>query len=348
MASPSPSPAQASPTVPRARAAPLEDRWGRRIGNLRISVTDRCDLRCFYCIPEDIEWLPRKALMSFEEIERVARLAVAAGISRIRLTGGEPLLRKDLPVLVEKLAALPGLEDLALTTNATQLEALARPLADAGLGRVNVSLDSLDPATFRELTRRDALDRVLRGIDAADAAGLRPLSINCVVIRGRNDGEVLGFARLARSRGFEVRFIEFMPLEHGARWGRDVMVPGRELRERIEAVHPLRPRSDRDPHRPSRDWVFADGAPGLLGFIDSVTEPFCSACNRIRLTADGKIRTCLFSLREHDLLGAMRAGASDAEVLALLGGAVSTKELKHHITDGMFVKPERSMSRIGG
>jgi len=340
--------ARTGPAPAAAEAGPLEDRWGRRIGNLRISVTDRCDLRCFYCIPEDIEWLPRKALMTFEEIERVARVAVAGGISRIRLTGGEPLLRKDLPVLVEKLAALAGLEDLALTTNATQLEHLARPLADAGLERVNVSLDSLDPAAFRELTRRDALARVLRGIDAAEAAGLHPISINCVVIRGRNDGEVLEFARLARTRGFEVRFIEFMPLEHGTRWGSDVMVPGRELRERIEAVFPLEPRPDRDPHRPSRDWVFADGAPGMLGFIDSVTEPFCEACNRIRLTADGKIRTCLFSLREHDLLGAMRGGASDAELLAFLGGAVTTKELKHHITDGMFVKPERTMSRIGG
>lgn len=333
---------------PTPAPAPLEDRWGRRVANLRISVTDRCDLRCFYCIPEDIEWLPRKALMSFEEIERVARLAVGAGVRRIRLTGGEPLLRRDLPVLVEKLAGIPGLEDLALTTNATQLGRLARPLAEAGLDRVNVSLDSLDPGTFRELTRRDALVQVLRGIDAADAAGLRPISINCVVIRGRNDREAVDFARLARERGFEVRFIEFMPLEHGARWGRDVMVPGHELRERIGAAHPLRPRPDRDPHRPSRDWVFADGAPGMLGFIDSVTEPFCEACNRIRLTADGKIRTCLFSLREHDLLGAMRAGADDAEVVGLLTGAVSTKELKHHITDGMFVKPERTMSRIGG
>jgi len=327
--------------------SPLADGYGRRIENLRVSVTDRCDLRCFYCIPEDIEWLPRKALMTFEEIERLARLAVAAGVRRIRVTGGEPLLRKDLPRLIHKLGAVPGLEDLALTTNATQLERLAQPLVEAGLRRINVSLDSLDPVIFHELSRRDMHAQVLRGIDAADAAGL-PISVNCVVIRGKNDHEAVGFARLARERGFDVRFIEFMPLEHGQRWGSDVLVPGRELRKRIDEVYSLRPHPEGDPHAPSRDWVFQDGAPGLVGFISSVSEPFCALCNRVRLTADGKLRTCLFSLREHDLLGAMRAGAGDGALLALLQGAVGTKELKHHITDGMFVKPERTMSQIGG
>jgi cyclic pyranopterin phosphate synthase len=299
-------------------------------------VTDRCDLRCFYCMPEDVEWLPRKELMSFEEIERVARLAVASGVRKLRLTGGEPLLRKDLPGLVERLAPIPDLEDLALTTNATQLTRLAEPLRQAGLRRVNISLDSLDPENFRVLTRRDAHAQVMAGIDAADAAGLHPMSINCVVIRGRNDHEVVDFARFARERGFEVRFIEFMPLEHGSNWGSDVMVPGAELRERIGEVFPIEPHPEPDPHAPSRDWVFRDGAPGLVGFIDSVTQPFCSDCNRVRLTADGKIRTCLFSLREHDLLGALRAGADDTELVALLHGAVATKEKKHHITDGMF------------
>jgi cyclic pyranopterin phosphate synthase len=328
---------------------PLTDRHQRQIGSLRISVTDRCDLRCFYCIPdEDIRWLPRRSLMTFEEIERVGRLAVARGVRKLRLTGGEPLLRKDLPRLVEKLARIPDLEDLALTSNGSQLERLAEPLARAGLERINVSLDSLDPEIFRQMTRRDAHAQVLRGIDAAARAGLLPLSINCVPIRGRNDHEVLDFARLARERGFEVRFIEFMPLEHGKQWGTDVLVPGRELRERIHAVHPLAPHPEQDPHAPSRDWVFQDGAPGVIGFISSVTEPFCAACNRIRLTADGKLRTCLFSLREHDLLGPMRAGASDAELAELLHAAVATKELKHHITDGMYVKPERTMSQIGG
>lgn len=328
---------------------PLVDGFGRRIENLRISVTDRCDLRCLYCIPdENIEWLPRAGLLSLEEIARVAGLAVASGIRKIRITGGEPLLRKDLPLLVEMLTALPGLEDLALTTNGTQLARLARPLAKAGLLRINVSLDSLERETFRRMAQRDALERVLAGIDAAAEAGLWPVRINSVVLRGVNDHEVVDFARLARKRGFEVRFIEFMPLEHGQRWGRDALVPGHELRGRIEREFPLVRKPDADPHAPSRDWLFADGAPGLVGFIDSVTEPFCAECNRIRMTADGKLRTCLFSVREHDLLGPIRAGASDAEVLALIHAAVATKEKKHHITDGLFVKPARTMSRIGG
>jgi len=330
-------------------AAQLTDGWNRSITNLRISVTDRCNFRCVYCIPEEnIEWLPRGQLASLEELARIARIAVGLGVRRLRLTGGEPLLRKNLPSLVAELAALPGLDDIALTTNGTELPRLARDLADAGLERVNVSLDSLDRATFAKLAQRDLLPDVLAGIEAAVNAGLTPLSINCVVIRGTNDHEVVPFARFARERGFEVRFIEFMPLEHGQRWGEHALVPGRELRERIEAVFPLLPSPDQDPHAPSRDWVFADGAPGVMGFIDSVTAPFCDGCTRIRLTADGKLRTCLFSLNEHDLLGPIRAGASDEAVAKLLCAAVSTKELKHHITDGLFVKPQRTMSQIGG
>src|SRR5690606_28192411 len=220
-----------------------------------------------------------------------------------------------------ELARLPGLEDLALTTNGTELPRLARPLRDAGLERVNVSLDSLDRETFARIVQRDALPQVLAGLDAAEAAGLTPISINCVPIRGLNDGEAVAFARLARERGWEVRFIEFMPLEHGHRWGPDALVPGRLLREQVDAVHPLVPAPAQDPHAPSRDWLFADGAPGRVGFIDSVTAPFCSTCNRIRLTADGRLRTCLFSLREHDLLGPMRAGASDAALAARLAAA---------------------------
>ena len=326
----------------------LTDGWARRIESLRISVTDRCNFRCVYCIPEDIEWLPRAKLLTFEEITRIARIAVACGVTKLRITGGEPLLRKDVPELVAALARIPGLRDLALTTNGTELARLARPLADAGLARVNVSLDSLDRANFARLAQRDALPDVLAGIDAAERAGLRPISINCVAIRGANDHEAVDFARLARERGFEVRFIEFMPLEHGQRWGEHSLVPGRELRERIASVFPLAPSPDQDPHAPAKDWVFADGAPGSVGFIDSVTAAFCSTCNRIRLTADGKLRTCLFSLREHDLRTPMRAGATDAELAQLLVGAVATKELKHHITDGLFVKPVRTMSQIGG
>lgn len=326
----------------------LVDGWARRIESLRISVTDRCNFRCVYCIPEDIEWLPRAKLLSFEEITRVARVAVECGIRKLRITGGEPLLRKDVPQLVAALSRLSGVEDVALTTNGTELARLAKPLFEAGLARVNVSLDSLDRENFARLAQRDALPQVLAGIDAADGIGMRPISINCVAIRGANEHEAVDFARLARERGFEVRFIEFMPLEHGQRWGEHALVPGHELRERIAEVFPLAPSPDQDPHAPAKDWVFADGAPGLIGFIDSVTAPFCSTCNRIRLTADGKLRTCLFSLREHDLLGPLRAGASDDELARLLAAAVATKELKHHITDGLFVKPERTMSRIGG
>ena len=345
----------AHPLEPAASARPessalplLSDSFGRRIESLRISVTDRCNFRCHYCIPEDIEWLPRRELLTLEELARVAGVAVACGIRKLRLTGGEPLLRKNLPHLVRDLATIPGVEDLALTTNGTELERLARPLAEAGLRRVNLSLDSLDRENFARIAQRDALGAVLAGLDAAEAAGLTPLSLNCVVIRGMNDHEIVDFARLARARGFEVRFIEFMPLEHGQRWGEQALVPGYELRERIGAVFPLVPSPAQDRHAPSRDWVFADGAPGVVGFIDSVTEPFCASCNRIRLTADGKLRTCLFSLAEHDLRGALRAGASDLEIARLLHRAVRTKELKHHITDGLFVKPERTMSRIGG
>jgi cyclic pyranopterin phosphate synthase len=326
----------------------LTDSFGRRIESLRISVTDRCDLRCVYCIPEDIEWLPRAQLLTLEEISRLARLAVAGGVRKIRLTGGEPLMRRDLPRLIEMLSAIPGLADLALTTNGTQLARLAEPLARAGLRRVNVSLDTLDRATFAKMAQRDALERVLEGIEAAVAAGLQPIRINNVPIRGLNDHEAVAFAGLARERGFEVRFIEFMPLEHGRRWGTDVLVPGKELRERISARWPITPDPDLDPHSPSRDWLFADGAPGLVGFIDSVTQPFCSACNRIRLTADGKLRTCLFSVREHDLRELLRSGASDEAVMARLHEVVATKELKHNVTDGLYVKPERTMSRIGG
>ncbi len=329
-------------------AGPLADSFGRQIESLRISVTDRCNLRCVYCIPEDIEWLPRAQLLSLEEISRLARIAVSGGVRKIRLTGGEPLMRRDLPRLIEMLSAIPGLDDLALTTNGTQLAKLAAPLARAGLRRVNVSLDSLDRETFARMAQRDVLGRVLEGIDAAVAAGLRPIRINNVPIRGLNDHEAVAFAGLARERGFEVRFIEFMPLEHGRRWGTDVMVPGKELRERISERWPLVPDPDLDPHSPSRDWLFADGAPGLVGFIDSVTQPFCSACNRIRLTADGKLRTCLFSVREHDLRELLRSGARDEAILERLRAVVATKELKHHVTDGMYVKPERTMSRIGG
>ena len=336
-----------SPPIDGGR--PLVDGWARRIESLRISVTDRCNFRCLYCIPEeDIEWLPKARMATLEELARIARVAVAGGVRKLRITGGEPLLRKNLPSLVAELAAIPGLEDLALTTNGTELPRLAGELRAAGLERVNVSLDSLDRDAFAKLAQRDMLPAVLAGIDAAEAAGLTPISINCVAIRGVNDGEAVAFARFARERGFEVRFIEFMPLEHGQRWGADTLVPGRELRERVEAAFPLVPAPDQDPHAPSKDWVFADGAPGRVGFIDSVTAPFCSTCNRIRLTADGELRTCLFSVHETDLKGPMRAGASDAELEEIIRDAVWRKELKHRVNEPGFRPPPRTMSAIGG
>jgi cyclic pyranopterin phosphate synthase len=327
----------------------LIDRFDRPIENLRISVTDRCDLRCFYCIPDDdIEWLPRAEILTLEEIARIARVAVGEGIRRIRLTGGEPLLRKDLEILIEELHAIPDLEDVALTTNATSLARKAAALYAAGLHRINISLDSLRKETFALLAKRDRLDEVLAGIAAAEEVGMRPIRINTVLVRGINDDEVLDFVALARERGFEWRFIEFMPLEAGRVWGENRMISGAEVRARIEAVHSIVPDSTIDPSQPSRDFVFADGSPGKVGFIDSVTEPFCRRCNRIRLTADGKIRTCLFSVDEIDLMSALRSGGTDDDLVQVLHAAVARKEKKHHITDGLFVKPERTMSRIGG
>ena len=259
--------------------APLIDRFGRAIESLRISVTDRCDLRCFYCIPdEDIEWLPREELLTLEEMARLARVAVACGVRKVRITGGEPLLRRNLDALIRELSAIEELGPIALTTNGTSLERKAGALREAGLDRINVSLDSLRRKTFFELTRRDRLEQVLAGIAAADAAGMSPIRINTVPIRGVNDDEVLDFVEMARERDFECRFIEFMPLERGDTWGRDRLVPGAELRERIRQVYEIVPDESIDPSQPSRDYTFADGAPGKVGFIDPVTEPFCRQC----------------------------------------------------------------------
>jgi cyclic pyranopterin phosphate synthase len=327
----------------------LIDRFGRRLESMRISVTDRCDLRCFYCIPgEDIEWLPRAELLTLEEISRLARVAVDCGVRKIRITGGEPLLRRNLESLIRDLSAIEGLESVALTSNATTLARSAAGLVEAGLRRINISLDSLRRETFFQLAKRDRLEQVLAGIDAAEAAGMRPIRINTVPIRGVNDDEVLAFVEMARERGFECRFIEFMPLEAGQTWGRERLVPGAELRERIGAVYPIVPDTGIEPSQPSRDYRFADGAPGKVGFIDAVTQPFCRQCNRIRLTADGRIRTCLFSLDEIDLIGPMRAGADDEGIARIFHEAAARKEKKHHISDGLFVKPGRTMSAIGG
>jgi cyclic pyranopterin phosphate synthase len=327
--------------------AALVDARGRVVDDLRISVTDRCNFRCVYCMPaEGLKWLPRDEVLSFEEITRVARLFVDAGTRTIRLTGGEPLVRRDLPQLVRMLRGLHPDLDLSLTTNGFLLRRDAGALAEAGLRRVNVSLDSLRADRFERLARRDCLDTVLDGITAAVEAGLGPVKINVVVMRGINDDEIVDFANLARSTGIRVRFIEYMPLDADGSWGPELVVAGEELLESAETQFKLEPVGAG--HDPATRWRFADGAQGELGFINSVTEPFCERCNRVRLTADGQLRTCLFSVRETDLRAPLRGGASDEQIASIIRAAVWRKEPGHRIGKPDFVKPNRSMSQIGG
>jgi cyclic pyranopterin phosphate synthase len=336
---------------------PLVDSFGRVHRDLRISITDRCNFRCGYCMPEEgMAWLPRSEVLSYEEIERVARVLVERfGFPSIRLTGGEPTVRAHLPVLVAKLAALrvggPGGEpvEVAMTTNGATLALVAEDLAAAGLGRVNVSLDSLRPDRFKALTRRDSLDAVLRGIDAALAAGLGPLRVNTVMMRGVNDDEAVELATFGRQRGVTVRFIEYMPLDADGTWGRSQVVPGQEILAAIGEVYPLERAGHLDGgHEPAETWRYRDGQ-GEVGVISSVTEPFCGSCDRVRLTADGQLRSCLFSLEEFDMRALLRSGAGDDEVAGLLRTAVSRKWAGHHIGQAaVFVRPKRSMSQIGG
>jgi GTP 3',8-cyclase len=327
--------------VPR----PLVDSFGRVHRDLRISVTDRCNFRCTYCMPEEgMTWLPRSEVLTFEELERVARVLVEQhGIGSIRLTGGEPTVRAHLPVLVAKLAALPV--DLSLTTNGATLRSVASGLADAGLRRVNVSLDSLRPERFAELTRRDQLDDVLAGIDAALAAGLAPVKVNVVVVRGVNDDEVVDLARYGRDRGVTVRFIEWMPLDGGDGWSNEQVVTQAEIIQWIAAVFPLEPVQRGS--EPAERFRYLDGA-GEVGVIPSVTRPFCEQCDRIRLTADGQLRSCLFSLEDHDLRTILRSGGTDADLSGAIEACVGAKWAGHAINQVHFVKPRRSMSQIGG
>jgi cyclic pyranopterin phosphate synthase len=327
---------------------PLRDSWGREIRSLRVSVTDRCNFRCRYCMPaEGLEWLARDAVLSFEEIERVVRVLASMGVDEVRLTGGEPLVRRDLPLLVELLAAVPGLEDLSLTTNGVLLDRLAEPLVRAGLRRVNVSLDTLSHVRFAEITRRDALDRVLAGLAEAERyPELRPIKVNCVAIKGFTEAEVPALAELARRKPYVVRFIEFMPLDADASWRGDDVLTGPEIRALIEERWPL-VEIPAKASSTARRFRFADGA-GEIGFVNPVSDPFCSSCDRIRLTADGQLRTCLFSRREWDLKEPLRSGASDAELADLIRFAVRHKELKHKINEEGFVPASRSMSQIGG
>ena len=328
---------------------PLTDSWGREIKSVRVSVTDKCNFRCTYCMPaEGLEWLPRAEVLSFEEITRVVAVLARLGVDEVRLTGGEPLVRRDLPVLVRMLADTPGVRDLSLTTNGVLLDRLAQPLVDAGLRRINVSLDSLDHVRFAELTRRDALDQVLRGLEEAERhPELRPIKVNCVAIKGFTEEDVPRLAALARRKPYVIRFIEFMPLDADEGWREDQVLTGGEIRALIEAEHGPLVELPAKASSTAKRFGFADGN-GEVGFVNPVSEPFCATCDRIRLTADGQLRTCLFSRREWDLKTPLRAGANDDELTALLRNAVAHKELKHRINEPGFVRASRSMSQIGG
>jgi cyclic pyranopterin phosphate synthase len=326
---------------------PLIDTFGRVHNDLRISITDRCNLRCTYCMPEyGMQFLPRHALLSFDEIVRVATVARALGVTSVRLTGGEPLVRKGVAKLVARLAAL-GLDDLALTTNGMLLAPLAAPLADAGLTRVNISCDSLRPERFASIRRRGDLAVVHGAMEAAEAAGLAPLKVNVVLLRGQNDDEILEFASFARTTGRIVRFIEFMPLDADGSWGRDRLVPGHEVHRRISERWPLEPVPGSDSAAPATRFRFADGG-GEIGLVSSVTEPFCGTCNRLRLTAEGSIRNCLFSDDERTVASVLRDGGTDADIAVELRRAVWGKRPGHGINEPGFLAPARSMSMIGG
>ncbi|TMM09880.1 MAG: GTP 3',8-cyclase MoaA [Actinobacteria bacterium] len=331
-----------------ASRKPLVDGHGRAIEDLRVSVTDRCNFRCQYCMPADgLPWLRREEILTYEEIERVVRLLVEMGVRDVRLTGGEPLVRRDFPVLVGMLASIEGLRDLSLTTNGYLLERDADALVAAGLQRINVSIDSLQRDRFFRITRRDALPQVLRGLHAiARHPQVRPVKVNAVAIRGFTEDEVIPFCEFARSTDFQVRFIEFMPLDADRAWEMDAVLAGAELRALIDAVYSIE-ELPRERSATARVFRFSDGR-GEIGFIDPVSDPFCSDCNRIRLTAEGKLRTCLFSLHETDLREPLRAGAGDDELERIVREAVWRKELKHHVGEAGFRQPARSMSAIGG
>jgi cyclic pyranopterin phosphate synthase len=328
---------------------PLRDGWGREIRSVRVSVTDKCNFRCTYCMPaEGLEWLGRSEILTFEEIARLVGVLASLGVDEVRLTGGEPLVRRDLPTLVAMLAAIPGVRDLSLTTNGVLLDRLAGPLVAAGLKRINVSLDSLSHVRFAELTRRDALDAVLRGLEEAERyPELRPIKVNCVAIKGFTEEEVPALAELARRKPYIVRFIEFMPLDADEIWREDQVLAGGEIRALIEERYGPLVELPAKASSTARRFGFADGI-GELGFVNPVSEPFCSSCDRIRLTADGQLRTCLFSRREWDLKTPLRDGSSDKQLVTALRNAVAHKELKHRINERGFVRASRSMSQIGG
>jgi cyclic pyranopterin phosphate synthase len=326
----------------------LQDSFGRRHNNLRISVTDRCNIRCFYCMPEtDVQFVKRAEILDFEEIERFVRIAAGLGVDKLRVTGGEPLLRRDLPVLIERLAAIPGIRDLALTTNGVLLPELARPLYDAGLRRLNVHIDTLDRDRFREITRRDDLPKVLAGLEACKALGFR-VKLNAVAVKDLVEPDIVPLARFARENGFEVRYIEFMPLDAQNLWDRRKVLLADTMIEMLSReISPLTAVPDPDPRAPATEYTYADGG-GQVGFIASISRPFCLNCNRLRLTADGKLRYCLFAIEEDDVKGLMRSGAPDEEIAALIRRNVADKWEGHEINSAKFVAPPRPMYSIGG
>jgi GTP 3',8-cyclase len=332
----------------RADPQPLVDAHGRAITDLRVSVTDRCNFRCRYCMPaEGMPWLDRSEILSFEEITRLVRVLAGLGITDVRLTGGEPLARREFPKLVGMLAEVDGIRDLSVTTNGYLLERDACALVEAGIDRINVSIDSLARDRFHEITRRDALPQVLRGLEAIAAfEQVRPIKVNAVAMRDFTEDEVDRFCELARSTEYQVRFIEFMPLDGDRAWTPDMVLTGEEIRAMIAERYPLEP-VRREPHATARVYRFADGA-GEIGFINPVSEPFCGDCNRIRLTADGELRTCLFSIHETDLREPLRDGSSDADLERIIRDAVWRKELKHRVNEPGFRAPPRTMSAIGG
>jgi cyclic pyranopterin phosphate synthase len=327
----------------------LIDGFGRIHTSLRISITDRCNIRCFYCMPhEAVQFRPRHELLTFEEITRFTRIAARLGIRRLRLTGGEPLVRANVPELVQQLAGIPGIEDLALTTNGILLAPLADALRRAGLHRINISLDALTPATFRTIARRDGLEQVLEGIFAARRAGFEHLRLNTVAIAGLTEPEIVPLGRFARQHGLELRFIEYMPLDAEQQWTSSQVLTGDRIRAMLESEFgPLEPTHRPDPSQPAVDYRFADGV-GRIGFINPVSQPFCGDCDRLRITAEGQIRNCLFSIEEWDARALLRGGASDAQLMELIQACVGAKKEGHGIDEPGFLRPTRAMYQIGG
>ncbi|MCH2605798.1 MAG: GTP 3',8-cyclase MoaA [Nitrospinales bacterium] len=335
-------------TTPETSRPKLIDGMGRTIVNLRISVTDRCNFRCTYCMPADnVEFMDRSNLLSFEEIQRVAQIVSRMGINRLRLTGGEPLMRKNLPVLIKMLNEVDGIDDIAMTTNAYFLKDQAQSLKDAGLKRLNVSLDALDPKKFRDVNRRDCLQSVLDGLDTARKVGFKSIKINAVAVRNFSETEIMSLIEMGRSDGFEIRFIEFMPLDSDKVWERDKVLFGHEIVNMIKENYELVPIDNSLEIGPASEYNFADGK-GKIGIITAVSNPFCDHCNRIRMTADGKLRTCLFSTEETNLKELIRSGATDKTIIETLKQAVLVKEPGHKINLDDFERPTRAMHAIGG